>query len=60
MKLQFLVYVSYLFYIPNLVKIGPVVLERKMLTDDDDGRRLTPPHSNRSLTDSGDLTKNPN
>ena len=29
----------YKCYIPNLVKIGPVVLEKKMLTDD--GRRTT-------------------
>ena len=32
--------------VPNLVKIGPVVLEKKMLTHD--GRRQTPTHSNRS------------
>ena len=36
----------YKCYISNLIKIGSVVLEKKMLTDD--GRR-TPTHSNRSL-----------
>ena len=43
---QFFVSLSYRCYIPNLVKIGPVVLEKKMLTHDarrktdDDGRRI--------------------
>ena len=37
-------------YIPNLVKIGPVALEKKMLTHDqrrttDDARKRTPTHS---------------
>ena len=36
-------------YIPNLVKIGPVVLEKKMLTETYDARRRTPTHSNRSF-----------
>ena len=38
-NLQNLVSLPYRCYIPNLVKIGPVVLEKKMLTDD--GRRTT-------------------
>ena len=38
---EFLVSLPYRYYIPNLVKIGPIVLE-KMLTDD--GRRT--PHDN--------------
>ena len=47
------VFLSYKCYTPNLVKIGPVVLEKKMLIDDsrrttDDARRLTPAHSNTS------------
>ena len=41
----------YRCYIPNLVKIGPVVLERKMLTDD--GRH---PIAVGYLSDSGDHT----
>ena len=32
-NLQFLVFLPYRWYILNLVKIGPVVLEKKMLTD---------------------------
>ena len=43
--LQFLVALPYRCYIPK-VKIGPVVLEKNMLTHD--GRRRTPTHSNRS------------
>ena len=41
-------------YIPNLVKVGPVVLEKKILTDD--GRLMT--EDNRlqpNFSDSGDL-----
>ena len=34
MKFTFLVYFPYRCYIPNLVKIGQVVLEKKMLMDD--------------------------
>ena len=45
-NLQFLVSLPYRCYIPNLVRIGPVVSEEKMLTHD--GRRQTPTHSNRS------------
>ena len=45
-NLQFLVSLPYRCYVPNLVKIGSVVLEKKMLTDDT--RRRTPTHSNRS------------
>ena len=52
-NLQFLVSLPYRCYIPNLVKIGSVVLEKKMLTDNGrrtthDTRRRTPTHSNRS------------
>ena len=50
---NFDVFVPYRCYIPNLVKIGQVVLEKKMLMDDAWWR--TPTHSNRSLSDSGDL-----
>ena len=45
-NLQFLVSLPYRCYIPSLVKIGPIVLEKKMLTHD--ARRRTPTHSNRS------------
>ena len=45
-NLQFLVSLPYRCYIPNLVKIGPGVLEKKMLTHDP--QRRTPTHSNRS------------
>ena len=45
-NLQFLVSLPYRCYTPNLVKIGPVVLEKKMLTHDK--RRRTPTHSSRS------------
>ena len=44
-NLQFLVSLPYRCYIPNLVKIGSVVLEKKLT---DDARRQTPTHSNRS------------
>ena len=51
-NLQFLVFLPYRCYIPILVKIGPVVLVKKILTDDErrtpqDTRRQTPTHSNR-------------
>ena len=36
-------------YIPNLVKIGPGVLEKRMLTETFDARRRTPTHSNSSF-----------
>ena len=45
-NLQFLVSLPYRCYIQNLFKIGPVVLEEKVLTHD--GWGLTPIHSNRS------------
>ena len=45
-KWNFLVSLPYRCYKLNLVKIGSLVLEKKMLTDD--GRRRTPSHSNRS------------
>ena len=57
-NLQFLVSLPYGCYMPNLVKIGPVVLEKKMLTDEeprtthDDGRQ---PIAIGHLSDSGDL-----
>ena len=40
-------------HIPNLVEVGPIVLEKKILTQEtlrtmDDGRRRTSTHSNRS------------
>ena len=41
----------------NLVRIGPVVLEKKMLTDDDGRPHLAIDHL--SVSDSGDL-KTPN
>ena len=44
--LQFFVALPYRFYTPTLVKIGPVVLEKKMLTHD--GRRRRSTHNNRS------------
>ena len=59
-NLQFLVSLPYRCYIPNLFKLGPVVLEQKMLTHDarrtthvarrttNDERRRTPTHGNRS------------
>ena len=58
MNLQFIVILPYRWYIPNLVKIGSVVLEEKVLTDDgrrktdDDGRQ---PTGIGHLSDSGDL-----
>ena len=63
--LQFLVSLTYRCYMLNLVKIGPVVICQKMLTDDGrntthDARRTT--HVDRhkpiaigNLSDSGDL-----
>ena len=57
-NLQFLVSLPYRCHIPNLVKIGPVVLEKKMLTHDgrrttdDDGRQ---PIAIGHLSDSGHL-----
>ena len=57
-NLQFLVSSPYRWYIPNLVKIVPVVLEKKILTDDgrwmtdDDGRQTI---ATCHLSSSGDL-----
>ena len=57
-NLQSLVSLPYRCYIPNLVKIDPVVLEKKMLTHDS---RWTTDHDGRQpvaiahLNDSGDL-----
>ena len=57
-NLQFLVSLPYRCYIPNLVTIGPVVLEKKILTHDgrrttdDDGRQ---PKAIGHLSYSGDL-----
>ena len=54
---------KYRSYIPNLFKIGPVVLEKKRLTHDarrttnDDGRQ---PIAVGHLSDSGDLIKDRN
>ena len=44
LNLQFLVPLPYRCYLPTVVKIGPDVLEKKMLTHD--ARRRTPTHSN--------------
>ena len=60
-NLQILVSLPHRCYIPNLVKIGPVVLEKKMLTHDarctmDDGRRRTPIHSIGNLKTLSDVT----
>ena len=59
---QFLVFLPYRCYIPNLVKIGPVVFEKKILTDNaqqtsDDTRhtKLIQPIAKGHLSDSGDL-----
>ena len=51
-NLQFLISLPYRCYIPNLVRIGPVVAEEKMLTHD--GRQ---PIAIGHLSDSGDLKK---
>ena len=59
-NLQFLVSLPYRCYIPNLVKIGSVVLQKKMLMDDgwltmdNHGRQ---PIAIGHLSDSGDLIK---
>ena len=52
-NLQFFVSLPYRWYISNLVKIGPVVLEKKMLTNDDGRQPIAIGH----LSDSGDLKK---
>ena len=46
--MKFIIFVSvpYRCYIPNLVKIGAVVIEKNMVMDD--ARRRTPNQSNRS------------
>ena len=53
-NLQFLVSLPYRCYISNLVNIGPVVLEKKMLTHDDGRQPIAIGH----LSDSGDLKNN--
>ena len=50
-KIKFLVSLPYRCYISNLVKIGPVVLEKKMLTHDNWRQPIAIGH----LSDSGDL-----
>ena len=53
MKFTISCLLTYRCYIPNLVRIGPVVFEKKMLTDDDGRQPMVIGH----LSDSGDLKK---
>ena len=53
---QCLVSWTYRCYILNLVKIGPVILEKKMLTDDDGRQPIAIGH----LSDSGELKSHAN
>ena len=51
-NLQFLFSLPYRWYIPNLVKIGPIVVEKKILMDDE-RHSIAIGH----LSDTGDLKK---
>ena len=53
MKFTVLVFLPNRCYISNLVKIGPVVFEKKMLTDDNGRQPIAIGH----LSDSSDLIK---
>ena len=48
MKFTILVSFPYRCYIPNLVKIGPVILEEKMLTHDDERQPIAIGHPSYS------------